>query len=281
MTTCFEDTDIDDGGFADCNDCLKSEELAVNCLNCRTCFQPLYLSVPDMQGLCLSTNSIRSLFTAPAPSLPELHGLYTALTARYMDEKINNEIIKAIQDSEDSINQNTDDAADVIVATIDGAEDSIKTKIEDTCSSSRRHLNAETQPSFEDFMRSEQAQAAKQHAKGQGLKDDDVNKIFFKLLRGETGQAFNDKLHEMIRDDFTDPKKMEFIEKVGRADIEANENKYTGKLVSRLLSDATDEQTHELNGEGVFLTLITLVCPLALMIVSRNSPSRRAAGYYF
>jgi hypothetical protein len=204
-----------------------------------------------MQGLCLSTNSVRSLFTAPAPSLPELHGLYTALTARYIGEKINSEILKAIEDSETSINDNTDQAKVNIIETINSAESNINSNIDSTCSSSRRRLNEDAQPSFEDFMQSEQAHAAKKHARGQGLKDQDVDKIFSKLLRGETGQAFNEKLHEMLRDDFTDPKKMEFIEKVVHADVEANEKKYTGKLVHRLLSDATDDQTGELNGEDL------------------------------
>jgi hypothetical protein len=79
-----------------------------------------------MQGLCLSTNNIRSLFTAPAPSLPELHGLYTALTAKYIGEKINSEILKAIEDSETSINSNTDQAKLNIIGTINSAETNIK-----------------------------------------------------------------------------------------------------------------------------------------------------------
>jgi hypothetical protein len=75
-------------GFATCTECLESEEDAVDCENCRTCFQPLHLSVTDTEGVCMSTNTIRSLFTAPAPSLAGLHGLYATLGARYMSKAI-------------------------------------------------------------------------------------------------------------------------------------------------------------------------------------------------
>jgi hypothetical protein len=63
LSTCNEDPP---SGFASCSDCLESEE-TVDCESCLTCFQPLYQSVTDMEGVCMSTNTIRSLFTAPAP----------------------------------------------------------------------------------------------------------------------------------------------------------------------------------------------------------------------
>jgi hypothetical protein len=248
LTTCNEDPP---SGFDDCKSCLESEEETVNCQNCRTCFQPLHLSVTDMEGICLSTNNIRSLFTAPAPSLAGLHGLYATLTSRYLNKHIDEKILQAIQDAEDAINAKTDDCKNDIIDNTDEAEASIKAKITDTCTSRRRlgETSGEAQPNFEDFMQSEMAQAAKQQALNQGLKEGDVDKIFSHLLDGEVGQEFDKKLRQVIQDDFSDPEKMALIDQILQSKVKANSDEYTGKLVRRLLSDATDSQTRKLDGK--------------------------------
>lgn len=239
METCNEDPPA---GFADCSACLESEE-TVDCVNCRTCFQPLYQSVTDMEGVCMSTNAIRSLFTAPAPSLPGLHGLYTTLTARYLNKNIDEKILQAILDSEAAIKTNTDEA-----------ETSINQNIDNTCSASERRLR---ETDFDAFIQSEQAQAAKQHAKSQGLKDDDIDRVFSRFLNRETGHAFDDRLRETLKTDFSDPKKMEFIDAIIDSEVESNRDKYTGKLVHRLLRNAADNEQKKLDGKFVVTTDIS------------------------
>jgi hypothetical protein len=191
-----------------------------------------------MEGVCMSTNTIRSLFTAPAPSLAGLHGLYATLAARYMSKAIDEKVLQAIENAETSINTNTDDAEGAIIQ-----------KVEDTCSSSSRRRLGHSAPTFEEFIQSSGAQEAKNHAKSQGLKEGDIDKIFSRLLNAETGHAFQDKLRETVKGDFSDPQKMAFIDEIISKDVEANGATYTGKLAHRLLRDATDKETRKLDGE--------------------------------
>ena len=60
LTTC----DGDD--VAACDACLKSDE---TCDDCKTCFQPLFNSVPEMDGICVGTKDLREFLLADTPAL--------------------------------------------------------------------------------------------------------------------------------------------------------------------------------------------------------------------
>lgn len=98
-------------------------------------------------------------------------------------------------------------------------------------------------------MQSKQAQTAKQHAKNQGLEDKHIDKVFFRLLNGDTGRAFDDKLHDAIKADFSDPKKMEFVDEIIQSEVQLNGEKYTGKLLHRMLRDAAGSEKPKVDGE--------------------------------
>jgi len=55
------------GGGEVCDTCFKTD--GNTCANCKTCFQPLFNSVPEMDGICVGTEQLRDFILADAPPL--------------------------------------------------------------------------------------------------------------------------------------------------------------------------------------------------------------------
>lgn len=89
LETC-KGSDSDDG----CNDCLKTD--GAECPGCGTCFRPLERFVPDMEGICVPSDTLRDFVTAPVPPLFRLNTYYTALMSNYLTKALGDDVVVAI-----------------------------------------------------------------------------------------------------------------------------------------------------------------------------------------
>lgn len=65
LSPCIESED--ESEIEACDSCFKTE--GATCDSCKTCFQPLFKSVPEMDGICVGTKDLREFLLADAPPL--------------------------------------------------------------------------------------------------------------------------------------------------------------------------------------------------------------------
>ena len=161
----------------------------------------------------------------------------------------------AIDDSQTAVTGAITTSQTAVTGAITTSQTAVTDVIIDTCSapapSPARRLGEEGAAT--DFLQSKQAREAKEFATKHGLKDKDADEAILKVFDSlsKDGDAFSENLKESIVKDFSDPKKMEFVENFLKKNIDENESKYTAMMVGEALKGSMDKETRRLDGEFV------------------------------
>lgn len=93
---------------------------------------------------------------------------------------------------------------------------------------------------------------AKKYAAKLGLDDKGADEVISRLFDSlsDADVPLNSKLEDKIKENLSDPDKVEFIEKLINKNLELNGDKYSSMLALQLIGGAMDRQTGELNGKG-------------------------------
>lgn len=237
------------------------------CADCKTCWQPLQGQVPDMQGLCIDTASLRDFHIGVA-SFYTTQSLFSLMLTNYANNQ-DAEIIEVIKtalgtDGEEDIKTIISNAVGAsntdLTGKITSAKDILFAKIEDQCladdataddadTRERRRLGTPEQK-IEEFFRSNPAKEAKRTASEMGLASEQVDAALGKLLKGFSG-AETEGINDKLKNAFDDPKVLGDIDSLLNADIEKNADNYATDIAGRLLKGAVNPATGQLESERI------------------------------
>jgi hypothetical protein len=255
----YETCRFDTSTAAECDACLLDE--AGVCSDCGTCWQPLFTSVPDMDGLCLGTQQLRNLMTSDAIPIMTSQALYSTLMARYIEKAASTSVIDAVTtalgtdgngadnvlakiiQARDDIKTDVDGkitaAKNDITGSIDAAKGSIETKIDGTCSAKRKRRLATREETIEeilasssdpvgspeekihDFLRSDDAAKKTMDKASRMGLSTDQVEDVLSQLLGDLSGDEADAANDKIKAAFDDPKAIEYLESLLSAEVES------------------------------------------------------------
>ena len=213
----------------------------------------------------MPTSSLRDFITAQVPPQFKLQSTYSALMANYVNKKLVNSnensqtVVDELSSVQASINQNIDDA-----------KNDITIMIANTCpvnsSAHARHLSETAHVSspldagqdlkekkIEEFLRSTTSSHAKIHASKNGLKEENVDKVFKKILNAfsedDKKDSFNSVLGAQVTEALSEPGAMDLLDGMFAAEVEANGDKYTIELASQIIEESVDKESRRLNSK--------------------------------
>jgi hypothetical protein len=238
------------------------------CEGCSTCWQPLAAAIPDMDGLCLDTATLRTYVAGPQ-AIYTTHALFStmlALHAETTDDVIVQALHQAlgttgtgddkdfktiISETSTEIKSHVDTKVTVVTDAITGAKTTIVDTINDQCPApTRRRLATPEKKKIEDILHSNPAKEAKSAASEMGLSDEQVNAVMEKLLKGLSGKE-GEAVNEKLKNSFVDPKVLGSIDELLGAEVEKNSAKYANDIAGRLLKDAVNPATGQLESARI------------------------------
>jgi hypothetical protein len=206
-----------------------------------------------MEGICIDTANLRDLNSGTV-SLYTTQALFSVMLTNYADKKDANiiEVITKALGTDGSGEES--DIRSIIEKNVYEAKEAVSGKIEDQCPAEaapvrERRLGSPEQK-IEEFLRSNPAEEAKREASGMGLSGEQVDAVLGNLLKGFSGAETED-INDKLNDAFDDPKVLGDIDKLINADVEKNSDKYATDMAGRLLKEAVNPATGQLESERV------------------------------
>jgi hypothetical protein len=206
-----------------------------------------------MEGICIDTADLREL-NSGAVSLYTTQALFSVMLTNYAEKKDANIIAVITQALGTDGSGEQDDIKSIIESNVRIARDFVFDKIDDQCPAeaapARERRLGNPEQKIEDFLRSNPAKEAKHTASEMGLSGEQVDAVLGNLLKGFSGAETED-INDKLKDAFDDPKVLGDIDKLINADIEKNTDKYATDMAGRLLKEAVNPATGQLESERI------------------------------
>lgn len=234
------------------------------CSGCLTCYQPLFEAVPDMDGICLDTASLRETELNEDINIEELTQLYSILTSNYAAKISGGSYLNVLEAlGTDGSGGEENPTIKTLLLDLDDdlqtTEANLQETIESQCPApaserrtERRRLNEkqEIEDKVNELLRTEKADAARKFAKKSGMAEDAFGSIFSNLLGGIMGPEASeaaDDVKQKVKAMYDTPEMRKKVGEALEADFKENGDKYAKEFTGKMLRLAVDQEERSLS----------------------------------